>query len=259
MFTFTDVDANDPLCNAYFPLSTSLKGLADKLQSISPDLSKTIDIFTDETAVIYVEEATNSPVRTYQFNNEEKFDKFSKQQFTEEILYKKSSKASKTSRMSQSAINMRSTDLEEKDYTPFFMNSFTGVLPDLRSPETIKWDIAEKEKQLEKILDLDKVKVPNLTRLETFDSKNGKNAENGHSFNDKDTKITRKKLKNNDIINELVDVNTGKTMSQTNDKNSYFINKGCKQQKYSSLLESEPTSSLNVSKVEPVEVPCKYF
>lgn len=165
-YCVTDVGVEDSFCNAYFPLSTSLKGLTEKLQFASPDMAKTIDIYTDETAVMYVEEATGSPVRTIIYDNKERFEKLGKQKFTDEILYKKSKKIEdNNSRMCRSAHSISSNSSDDKEYAPLFMKSFTGVLPDIRSPESIKSDIEEKEKILEKILDLDKVKIPDISRL----------------------------------------------------------------------------------------------
>lgn len=161
---FSGIDVNDSLCNAYFPLSTSLKGLTKKLQTSYPDVGKTIDIYTDDTAIMYVEEASGSPIRSNRSENHDQFGKLSKQKFTDEILYKKSTKGEKNSRMCQSAISISSISSNETEYNkPLFMNSFTGILPDVRSPDSIKFDIEKKEKILEKMLNLDKVEIPDIT------------------------------------------------------------------------------------------------
>lgn len=166
-FTFADIGVNDSFCNAYFPLTTSLKGLTEKLQSGYQDAAKPIDIFTDETAIVYVEEATGSPIRSNKDENQEKFEKIGKQKFSDEVLYRKSSKGEKHSRMTRSAYCASSSSSNDMDHIPqIFMNSFTGVLPDIRSPESIKCDIEEKERVLERLLNLDQVEIPDLSRLD---------------------------------------------------------------------------------------------
>lgn len=162
------------------PITTSIKDIKTKLQSttilpaIPPLLenafqSPTVDVHTDETLIMNAEEAKESPIKVRQHISEEvqkKFDDIGKQEFNDKILFKKSKKKKATSSgtsMNASTLSLSSNSSEDREmyYTqPTLMNlSTVGVLPDLRSPESIKNDIEYKEKILADVLNLGKVKI----------------------------------------------------------------------------------------------------
>lgn len=239
---------NDSFCNAYFPLTTSLKGLTEKLQSGYQDAAKPIDIFTDETAIVYVEEATGSPIRSHKDENQEKFEKIGKLKFSEEVLYRKSSKGEKNSRMTRSAYSASSSSSNDMDHIPQpFMNSFTGVLPDIRSPESIKCDIEEKEKVLEKMLNLDQVEIPDLSRLDKITLDHGDRLEN------RDCSASNKTIAKNIKINEPVcDTSYVKDIIFNHDKK--LVN----HQEPIVPSANSPVESRTSQSESFVRVPCKY-
>lgn len=248
-FFVTDTDSNDTFCNAYFPFTSPLKGLTEKFQSGYPDLGKTIDIFTDENAIIFVEEATGSPIRTNKYENHEKFEKVNKQKFSDEILFKKSSKGDKNSRMTQSAYTVGSGSHRngEKDSTPLFMNSsFSGVLPDVRSLDTIKCDIEEKEKILEKMLDLDKVEIPQISRLDKIT----------HDFETKFYTDDIATIINDDIV---VKESKPKETVRKSPKSVSYIEKVVTNVDKQNVQHLASMEKKQIEKNEPLEVPCKYF
>lgn len=122
-----------------------------------------IDIHTDDTSVLKAEEAQESPKEEFK-----KFDDIGKQDFEENIIFKKTkkSKKKKKDKMSASTMSLSSNSSEEKDLSftrPTIMNlSAVGVLPDLRSPESIINDIEYKEKILADVLSFDKVHISSL-------------------------------------------------------------------------------------------------
>lgn len=196
---------------------------------------------------MYVEEATSSPIKTNKLENQQKFE-IDKQKYSDEILYKKFRKKEKhSSRMTQSAYSVSSSSSDDKDYAPVFMNSFTGVLPDIRSPDSIKYDIEEKERMLEKMLDLDKVEIPDITKLDKITrviEKNMKKIEISDSDEDiieeaKTDKIICDTSSNNDIINH--------DKSSTNQENTSV-----------SKLNSQKIQEGKSVKEDFFLVPCKY-
>ncbi|CAG9816312.1 unnamed protein product [Phaedon cochleariae] len=200
--------------STFLPLSTSLKDLTTKLQSsniisaIPPILEHAftyeVNVHTDENMVVKAEEARESPVRTRTYNPDiqKKFDEIGKKDFEDKILFKKSKHRKKRSSMDNSTISLSSNSSDEKDlsYTrPTIMNlSAVGVLPDLRSPESIKNDIEYKEKILADILSLDKVKIneensvmsPLSNSQPDCDNYLGKNDIESEEFGDHVEKIT---------------------------------------------------------------------
>lgn len=122
------------------------------------------DLFTkpleEEDTIINAEEAQESPNEIFR-----NFDEIGKQNFEDDILFKQSKKVRKkyTHKSRDSVLSSSSTSSEEKDpnlIRPTLMNlSTVGVLPDLRSPESIINDIEYKEKILADVLSLDKVKI----------------------------------------------------------------------------------------------------
>ncbi|XP_074028022.1 WD repeat-containing protein CG11141 isoform X2 [Leptinotarsa decemlineata] len=158
---------------SYLPLSSSIKELTTKLQSTSiisaippvmePSFCSDVNIHMDEVMVVNAEEARESPVKLQSNDPDTKkrFDEIGKQEFEEEILFKKSKKRKKRSNMTFSSSSLSSNSSEEKatSFTrPTIMNlSAVGALPDMRSPESIKYDIEYKEKILADVLNLDRV------------------------------------------------------------------------------------------------------
>lgn len=159
---------------SFFPLASSIKDITNKLQahSIIPAISPFVDncsnddvnIHTDNSLIMNAEEAKESPIRTRSVNSdiEKKFNDIGKQQFNEKILFRQNKHRKKYNAMSASTSSLSSNSSEEKDncIKPTLMTlSSVGVLPDLRSPESIQNDIEYKEKILANILNLDKVKI----------------------------------------------------------------------------------------------------
>jgi hypothetical protein len=168
-----DVNSASPVNNTFLPLTTSIKDITSKLQTssiipaISPFLENTavndVNVHTDNSLIMNAEEAKESPVKSRSINPEieKKFNDIGKQQFNEKILYRQS-KHRKKSGMCASTSSLSSNSSEEKDVyiKPTLMTlSSVGVLPDLRSPESIQNDIEYKEKILADILNLDKIKI----------------------------------------------------------------------------------------------------
>lgn len=243
-FLFLGVETSDSLCNTYFPLSTSLKGISEKLQYVDPEQGKTIEIYTDETAIMYVEEATDSPIKASKYTNEERFEKFDKEKYTDEIIYKKTKKRDKHLRMTQSTISLSSNSSDDRDYTPVFMNSFSGILPGLQNPDSIKCEIEEKEKILAKILDLDKVEIPDISQMQKITHLR-KSCENGETISNNDDII-------NDRSKEIIPVNSFSTSLHSNASVKDIINNvKCDNQQNSSPLKIDspmPMKSLNHDK-----------
>lgn len=228
-----------------------MKGLTEKFQSGYPDLGKTIDIYTDENAIMTVEEATGSPVRSNKSENHEKFEKVNKQKFSDEILFRKSSKSEKNSRMTQSAysISSGSNSSGERDQMPVFMtSSFNGVLPDIRSLDTIKCDIQEKEKMLEKMLDLDKVEIPDISRLEKIT----------HDFETSvDTRDSpTNSFRNYNILEEIEAKRTARDSPKLVSSNKEVASSQ-KKGDVKRLISMEDTKAPNNESF--VGVPCEYF
>lgn len=176
------------------PITSTLKDLTNKIQTttqIIPALptnyfddqpSNNVDIYTDSTLIMNAEEAKESPVKVQMqtFGNvdqeRKKFDAIGQQEFGDTIVYKqyKHQRKKKGTMMSASTMSLSSTSSEEKDlsgccYTttkPTLMSlSSIGILPDLRSPESIQNDISYKEKILADVLNLDRIKLPSLDKL----------------------------------------------------------------------------------------------
>lgn len=179
LFHFSD-NAFSSVSNTFLPLTTSIKDLTTKLQTtniisaIPPILENsfmnTVNIHTDENLVMNAEEAQESPceLRGTDIYTQKKFDDIGKQEFNDKILFRKAKNRKKKSNMETSVTSLSSNSSEDKDlsYTrPTIMNlSTVGILPDLRSPQSINYDIEYKEKILADVLNLDKVKiVPNQT------------------------------------------------------------------------------------------------
>uniref|UniRef100_A0A6P7H1U1 Uncharacterized protein LOC114345828 n=1 Tax=Diabrotica virgifera virgifera TaxID=50390 RepID=A0A6P7H1U1_DIAVI len=163
--------------DSFLPLN-SLKDLTSKLQSSSiipaiPPIVENIfnhdmNIHTDETIIMNAEEALESPARTSNITHDvqKKFEEIGKKEFEHNILFKKSRYKKKRKSLDTSTNSLSSNSSEERESNiikPTIMNlSSVGVLPDLRSPESIKSDIEYKEKLLADILSLDKVKISNI-------------------------------------------------------------------------------------------------
>lgn len=123
---------------------------------------------TDATSIISAEEATespckNSPIHSSQLddNKIKIYDKIANQEFDDAILFKH--KRRKKPDMMTSVLSWSSNSSEEQEGSiskPTMMTMSTvGVLPDLRSPESIKNDIESKEKMLADVLCFNKKKV----------------------------------------------------------------------------------------------------
>nr|CAH7724039.1 unnamed protein product [Callosobruchus chinensis] len=168
------INANSMSSSALLPKSikdiTSKLHSANVLPAIPPvmedNLLGNVNIHTDETLVMNAEEAIESPVRTQRYDPEvkPKGNAADIDDYDDKILFKKFRRRKKKSAMEASTTSISSNSSEERDmntYTqPTLMNlSSVGILPDLRSPESIKYDIEYKEKILADVLSLDKVKI----------------------------------------------------------------------------------------------------
>lgn len=179
-FVFSADNLYSPVSNAIRPLTSSIKDLTAKLQSasvisvISPivesALPNDVSIHTDESLIMNAEEATESPKNTQIYCEDvpKTFEDIGKQEFNDTILFKKRKQRKKRSAKlvmssSTTSLSSNSSDEREMNYTrPTLMNlSCVGILPDLRSPESIKYDIEYKEKILADVLSLDKIKIIN--------------------------------------------------------------------------------------------------
>ncbi|XP_060519707.1 WD repeat-containing protein CG11141 [Cylas formicarius] len=92
-----------------------------------------------------------------------KFDGIGSKEFEDAIRFKRVKKVKAVTKdvMSDSATSLSSDERDASYVTPTIMNlSTVGVLPDLRSPESIINDIEYKEKILSDILNLDKISLP---------------------------------------------------------------------------------------------------
>ncbi|CAG9840353.1 unnamed protein product [Diabrotica balteata] len=163
--------------DSFLPLN-SLKDLTSKLQStnIIPAIPPIVEnvfnhdmnVHTDETIIMNAEEALESPSRTSNITHDvqKKFEEIGKKEFEHNILFKKSRYKKKRKSLDTSTNSLSSNSSEERESNiikPTIMNlSSVGVLPDLRSPESIKSDIEYKERLLADILSLDKVKISNI-------------------------------------------------------------------------------------------------
>lgn len=175
----------DPLT----PLATSLRDITTKIQSaniisVIPPLLETsitsgLSIYSDNSGIANAEEAQESPVKLRRVPNSEsdssspvephdaqkKFDIYSKigeQDYDDSILFKHHKRKKKQSDMRRSTFSLSSSSSDERDnyIQPTLMNlSTVGVLPDLRSPDSILNDIEYKEKILADVLNFDKVKI----------------------------------------------------------------------------------------------------
>ncbi|KAF5296060.1 hypothetical protein FQA39_LY12682 [Lamprigera yunnana] len=160
-----------PTASNFLPITTTLKDLTHKLQSgslssVIPPLIGDFNIHTDITSVINAEEAFESPRRMKPNEAHKKlqiYDQISNQNFDDDILYKPFRRQKKYN-MAASISSCSSNSSEERENNvirPTLLNVSTfGMLPDLRSPESIKNDIENKEKILADVLCFDKVKIP---------------------------------------------------------------------------------------------------
>ncbi|KAJ8922325.1 hypothetical protein NQ315_004268 [Exocentrus adspersus] len=170
-----DTNTFSSMTNTFLPLTNSIKDLTTKLQSSSiisaiPPIIETnfvsnVTIDTDENLLMNAEEAKESPTDLHMnhMHTQRKFDDIGKQEFSDKILFKKTTHRKKASNLETSTTSLSSTSSEDKDLTlthPTLMNlSSVGLLPDLRSPQSINYDIEYKEKILADVLNLDKVKI----------------------------------------------------------------------------------------------------
>lgn len=149
-----------------------LKELTSRLQATSiisaippfldDILGDELNIHTDTTSIMNAEEAVESHLNNDDFKNKlEIYDKIGNEQFEDNILFKHS-RRKKPNEMTVSISSWSSNSSDEKDSTSVttkstVMNlSTVGVLPDLRSPDTILNDIEHKEKILADMLNLGK-------------------------------------------------------------------------------------------------------
>lgn len=131
-------------------------------------------IHTDSTAITNAEEALESYMHSKILGDDnlkaklEIYKKIAAEEFDDTILFKHSARK-KSIGMSASTTSLSSSSSDEKEckiVTPAIMNlSSVGILPDLRSPDTILNDIKEKESILANILNIDNVKI-NMEDLE---------------------------------------------------------------------------------------------
>lgn len=192
---------------SFLPLS-SLKDLTSKLQStniitaipplVESPFNQDLNIHTDDTLIMNAEEAKESPTASGSTNDyiHRRFEEIGKQEFEDNILYKKSRHKKKRSPMDSSTLSVSSNSSEEKESNftrPTIMNlSAIGVLPDLRSPESIKYDIEYKEKILADVLNLDKIKI--------LDMGDGSGANNNSENNDLDEQTIKQNVTDQESI-----------------------------------------------------------
>lgn len=103
---------------------------------------------------MYAEEATASPS---DITAQKKFDNIGKQEFCDEILYRKKKSSMKKSGMSLSTISLGSSNSDDFN-NPAAMSKTIHAIPIERSQESISQEIESKEKLLADILKLDQVK-----------------------------------------------------------------------------------------------------
>ncbi|RZC43344.1 WD repeat-containing protein, partial [Asbolus verrucosus] len=181
-----DVNSASPVGNSFLPITTSIKDITSKLQttSILPAISpfpesgsvNDVNIHMDTSLIMNAEEAKESPIKCRTINPEieKKFNDIGKQQFNEQILFRQSKHRKRhVTCASTSSLSSNSSEEKESFIKPTLMTlSSVGVLPDLRSPESIQNDIEYKEKILADVLNLDKVKI-SLDKLQ----ENGENCD----------------------------------------------------------------------------------
>lgn len=154
------------------PLSTSFREITSKLHTtglISQFVDGELSIHTDTTCVVSAEEAVESPEKSADSDSpdyQKKIDMYNKigqREFEDTILFKHHRRKKKKMPMSVSVSSLSSSGSDERESTytqPTLMSlSAVGVLPDLRSPESIRNDIEYKEKILANVLNFDKVCV----------------------------------------------------------------------------------------------------
>lgn len=180
------------MANTFSPITSSIKEITNKIQSssivmsIPPFVENVVNngfnIHTDITSIVKAEEATEYPIKhkntpiIHEFDSKniqidelqrklEVYNQIGAQDFDDTILFKhtRRRKLQNSSEMAKSVSSLSSTSSDEKDCNvirPTIMNlSTVGILPDLRSPDTIQNEIEEKEKLLADVLSLDKVKL----------------------------------------------------------------------------------------------------
>lgn len=123
------------------------------------------------------EEAVESHLKNDDFKNKlEIYDKIGNEQFEENILFKHS-RRKKPNEMTSSMSSWSSNSSDEKDAASVttkstVMNlSTVGVLPDLRSPDTILNDIEQKEKILADMLNLGKMNTKVDSKIKNDNTK----------------------------------------------------------------------------------------
>ncbi|KAF2882582.1 hypothetical protein ILUMI_23599 [Ignelater luminosus] len=196
-----------PTASSFLPLTTSIKDLTQKLQSSSiisaiPPFIETafgsndFNVHTDATSIISAEEATesprkNSPIRSSQLddNKIKIYDKIANQDFDDAILFKH--KRRKKPDMMTSVLSWSSNSSEEQEGSiskpTMMIMSTVGVLPDLRSPESIKNDIESKEKMLADVLCFNKTKVVLNDEKSVADEKDDNEHVDENEKNEKET------------------------------------------------------------------------
>ncbi|CAH1122964.1 unnamed protein product [Ceutorhynchus assimilis] len=132
-------------------------------------LGEMVDVNLDSIVISNAEEAQEI------VKDEPKtFDEISKQEFDDSILFKNTRKLKKKIYSNSKAFSRETNNEVDLSYTrPTLMNlSAVGVLPDLRSPESIVNDIENKEKILSDVLNLEKLTIrpPQDEQLEVKDS-----------------------------------------------------------------------------------------
>lgn len=177
--TIDNTNCANSSSNNFMQIPNTLKELSNILNTstvisaippfIDNSSNNEFSIHTDETAITNAEEALESEVQSKIFGGDgdlrtklEIYKKIGTEEFDDTILFKHSVRK-KQNNMSASTTSLNSNSSDEKEskiIRPALMNlSTVGLLPDLRSPDTILNDIKEKENMLADILNIDNMKI----------------------------------------------------------------------------------------------------
>lgn len=181
-----------------------------------------------DSSVISAEEALEAPSNISKTtssdsdspNYQNKFELYSKigqRQFEETILFKHHRRKKKKSPMSVSVTSLSSSGSDDKESVctqPTLMNlSTVGILPDLRSPESIRNDIEYKEKILANVLNFDKVKIGVDEEKQT----------NEHDSSEQSCDMNKNERSLNDVLIKEIDFKEEIPQAEVSNKDEFCI------------------------------------